>query len=114
MTLPTFPGSDTLTAANHKATATYAAQRAWLGDFNNLVIEGRDGRGWVVRASDFAAAGVARDGAFDVTRIAGDRFTVKRRYPHRVVDAAPVATRPAPSGWEKVDVDLSALLASLG
>lgn len=110
--MATFPGSETITASNHKATASYAGQRQWLSQFNNLVIEGRDARGWIVRAADFDAEGVAREGAFDVTRIEGDRFAVKRHYPFTIIDAGPTLTpaAPDPGRAEPCDVDLLALL----
>lgn len=110
-----FPGSETITASNHKATASYAGQRQWLSQFNNLVIEGRDARGWIVRAADFDAECVAREGAFDVTRIEGDRFAVKRHYPFTIVDDAappPVAAVAPVAASCEADVDLLALLAA--
>jgi hypothetical protein len=87
MSKPTYAGSETITAANHKATESYAAQRAMFSMFNNCVVVGRDASGWTLSCTGAVARTLAKDYAFDVTLVNDcDRYTVKRRYPFQIVD----------------------------
>lgn len=64
-----------LTATNVPVGA--AEFRAYIGRVNNAIYIGRDSRGYVFRATEFAAKGVAKSG-YDVTRVEGDTFTARR------------------------------------
>ena len=87
MSAPTYTGSETITAANHKATETYAAQRALFSQFNNCVVLGRGAQGWTIQCTGAVARTLAKDYAFDVALVNDhDRYTVKRHYPFQIVD----------------------------
>lgn len=68
-----------VTAAAFEATNTLEKKIAFIRSFNNALYLGRGGdrASLRIRATEFAAKGIAR-GGFNVTRLHGDVFIIER------------------------------------
>lgn len=65
----------------YEATRTLQGKIAFFNSFNNAIYVGRQGGTYTVRATKFAALGIAK-GGFNVTSVEGtaDTWTVVRAY----------------------------------
>lgn len=85
ISMPSYTGSESITAENHARTKDHATTRKTLASFNNCSVVGRDSRGFLVECTKTVAETVARDFAMNVTHVDGSMYTVARRYPYHVI-----------------------------